>query len=120
MFYFISRNSVHQKLNKLSQIDQNSSGSGRVAPPIPTTNAYIPPLNTNSTAIASSAHNMLARGNRRIPSMPMHYMPSSAGAAYGGGYNNYSYRPYMNLGGYNPYSSYGSYGQPMTNQYQNP
>lgn len=93
--------------NQLLQNAQAGAGSGRVAPPM-----HIPPA-------GNAANNTFSRNNYRRVAMPIHqYVPSTTGstAGYNGAFNNYPYRPYMNMTGYNPY---GSYGQPANN-YQNP
>lgn len=118
------RNNVLPKPPQLSQNPQMGLRTGSVPPPLPTSTVRPPSVGTStitnrpaSATAAATGVNAVPRNYTRRVAMPMQYMPPTGAAAYGGSYNNYPYRPYMNMNmrGYSPY------GQPMiTNQYQNP
>ncbi|XP_050420685.1 peroxisomal membrane protein PEX13 isoform X2 [Adelges cooleyi] len=111
----LNLNDLWQKSNQLFQHDQMGFGPGRVAPPLPVASGLRVPSSSPAPRITTTQ--VPQRSYRRVQ-MPVSYMPSTMGASYGGSFGSYPYgRSLMNMGGYSPYSSYG---QSMTNQYQNP
>lgn len=115
------RNNFTPNSNKKLQNKQTAPLPGKVLPPITITSTHTPLANTvTSTTAGAGVHNvnMLPRNYRRVPSMPIQYIPSTVNSGYTGAFSNnpYSNRPYnmgygMNIGGYNPYSSFE---QPLT------
>lgn len=104
----------------------------RAVPPVPS--RPVPPIPgrishpMNPSFIHSTAPtNMLSRNYRRV-AMPtqQQYLSSTVNSPYAGTHPlHVSGRPYvnmnMNMGGYNSgFNPYGSLGQPMTSQFQNP
>lgn len=114
ILFLTRRNDMMARTNHLLQNPQLGTGPGRVAPPLHI--PAVPPIG-NTANISTAANTAFGRNNYRRVSMPVHqYMPNTNGSTvgYNGSFNNFPYRPYININGYNPY------GQPTANQYQNP
>ncbi|VVC33196.1 Peroxin 13, N-terminal [Cinara cedri] len=114
-------NDMLTRTNQLLQNAQAGAGPGRVAPPmhIPSMTSVGGLPNLSAASAATAANSQFTRNNYRRLNMPIHIMPpvhstNGSTVGYNATYNNYPYRPYMSMNGYNPY------GQPTSSQYQNP